>query len=56
LNAWLFDAVSQAQEAADEWLRDYDECRPHDSLGRVPPVVFRPRVFDAKVSTSGLSP
>jgi putative transposase len=55
LNAWLFDAVSQAQEAADEWLEDDNECRPHDSLGRVPPTVFRPRAMDVKTSPSGLS-
>ena len=55
LNAWLFDAVSQVQAAADEWLNDYNECRPHDSLGNVPPAIFKPRVFSTKVSTSALS-
>jgi len=55
LNAWLFDAVSQVQETADEWLSDYNECRPHDSLGNVPPATFKPRVFGATISTSGLS-
>jgi putative transposase len=55
LNAWLFNAVSEAQAAADEWMVDYNECRPHESLGNVPPVVFRPRVFNAEVSTSELS-
>lgn len=55
LDAWLFNAVSEVQEAADGWMVDYNECRPHESLGNVPPAVFRPRVFDADVSTSGLS-
>ena len=55
LDAWLFNAVSEVQTAADEWLIDYNECRPHDSLGSVPPVVFRPRVFNQEVSTSELS-
>lgn len=55
LDAWLFNAVSEVQTAADDWLTDYNECRPHDSLGSVPPVVFRTRVFNQEVSTSELS-
>jgi putative transposase len=55
LDAWLFNAVSEVQDAADDWLSDYNEYRPHESLGDVPPAVFKPRVFNAKVSTSGLS-
>jgi putative transposase len=56
LNAWLFDAISDVQQAADDWLSDYNEYRPHESLGNVPPAVFRPRMFNKDVSTSGLSP
>lgn len=55
LDAWLFNAVSEVQTAADDWLADYNEYRPHDSLGNVPPAVFKPRVFNQEVSTSGLS-
>ncbi len=55
LDAWLFNAVSEVQSAADDWLTDYNEFRPHESLGDVPPAVFKPRVFNAVVSTSGLS-
>lgn len=39
LNAWLFNDVSEVQAAADRWLADYYEFRPHDSLGSVPPAV-----------------
>lgn len=55
LNAWLFNAVSEVQAAADDWLADYNEFRPHDSLGSVPPAVFKTRVFNQEVSTSDLS-
>ena len=55
LDAWLFNAVSEVQSAADDWLTDYNEFRPHESLGNVPPAVFKPRVFNAEVSTSELS-
>jgi putative transposase len=55
LNAWLFGTVTEAQQAADDWLTDYNEFRPHESLGNVPPAVFKPRVFNQEVSTSELS-
>ena len=55
LDAWLFNAISEVQDAADDWLTDYNEFRPHDSLGNVPPAVFKPRVFNQEVSTSDLS-
>ena len=47
---------SEVQSAADEWLSDYNEFRPHESLGHVPPTQFKPRQFNAIVSTSGLHP
>jgi transposase InsO family protein len=55
LNAHLFNSISEVQQAAEEWVVDYNECRPHDSLGSVPPVVFKPRLSKAAVSTSNLS-
>lgn len=55
LDAWLFNAVSEVQDAADDWLSDYNEYRPHESLGDLPPAVFKPRVFNQGVSTSDLS-
>ena len=55
LDAWLFNAVSEVQSAADDWMTDYNEFRPHESLGNVAPAVFKPRVFSQEVSTSDLS-
>ena len=54
LNAHLFNSISEVQQAAEEWVADYNEYRPHESLGRVPPVVFKPRLTPAAVSTSDL--
>lgn len=45
LNANLFNSISEIQNAADEWMMDYNEYRPHESLGNVPPLVYMPRVF-----------
>jgi putative transposase len=51
LDANLFNTLSEVQELADEWLKDYNECRPHESLGKLPPAVFKPRVFKSEIST-----
>ena len=36
-------------------MQDYNECRPHESLGNVPPTAFRARVFNQDVSRFNLS-
>jgi putative transposase len=43
LDAYVFESVEDVQRATDEWLEDYNSERPHDSLGRVPPLTFMPR-------------
>ena len=50
----VVNAIREVQEAADAWLTDYNTYRPHDSLGNMSPVVFRPRVSNQEVSTSEL--
>jgi putative transposase len=55
LNAHLFNSISEVQQAAEEWVIDYNEYRPHESLGDVPPAVFKPRLSTAEVSTFKLS-
>jgi len=54
LSAYLFDDLTQVQEMAWAWMIDYNEERPHDALGRVPPTVFRERK-EAENSTLELS-
>ena len=54
LSAYLFDDLAQVQEMTWDWMIDYNEERPHDALGRVPPTVFRERK-EAENSTLELS-
>lgn len=43
LDAYVFETIEQVREITDIWLSEYNEERPHDSLGRVPPLTFLPR-------------
>ena len=44
LEAYLFGSVEEAQDLSDQWLADYNENRPHDALGGLPPAHFLPYV------------
>lgn len=41
LNAHIFHSLSQVREIVHQWMIDYNEERPHDSLGGLPPLQFR---------------
>ena len=55
LDAHLFDRLSQVREITYRWLEIYNELRPHDSLGRVPPAAFRRQLEKTGNSTYELS-
>jgi putative transposase len=56
LDAYVFDSIEQVQEVTETWLREYNEERPHDSLGRVPPLMFMPRRQTVRESSYKLCP
>ncbi len=41
LSAYLFEDLDQVREITWNWMREYNEERPHDALGKVPPAVYR---------------
>ena len=43
LDAYVFNSLEEVRAVTEEWLKDYNTERPHDSLGRVPPLTFLPR-------------
>ena len=47
LNAWLFTSLGEVDAISDTWRQRYNTVRPHDSLGRVPPLTFLPRATAA---------
>jgi putative transposase len=40
LNQEVFGNLAQARVALAAWRADYNQIRPHSSLGRVPPAAF----------------
>ena len=43
LDAYLFGSLDDVRVETERWLPIYHTRRPHDSLGRVPPLTFLPR-------------
>jgi putative transposase len=43
LDAYMFDRLNEVRQITEIRLREYNEGRPHDSLGRVPPLTYMPR-------------
>jgi len=55
LDAYIFDSISEVQQLTDEWLRSYNEERPHTALGRRHPVAFLPRPPQPRESRNAMS-
>lgn len=55
LDLYLFESIEQVQLITDEWLITYNEERPHESLGRVPPLTYMPRQLPRVISSLELS-
>ncbi len=48
LGAFLFNAPSEVREITDGWLERYNEIRPHDALGSLPPARYREQLLAAE--------
>ena len=46
LSAYVFESLEQVREITESWLLEYNQERPHESLGSVPPLVLLPRQTD----------
>ena len=48
LGAFLFNTLSEVREITDDWLERYNEIRPHDALGSLPPARYREQLLAAE--------
>ena len=53
LNLYLFRTLTEVRDITASWLIEYNEIRPHDSLGGLAPAVYA--IQNAGISTSELS-
>lgn len=40
LDAFIFETIDQVREQSQKWMNDYNNFRPHESLGNIPPKVY----------------
>src|SRR5262249_7973452 len=55
LNAEYFVGVDDARRRIEAWRQDYNEERPHRSIGRGPPAVFACRAAALQAPTAAPS-
>lgn len=52
LDAHLFDDLDQVRELSWFWRLDYNDERPHESLGNLPPSVYRQQLENSSLEMS----
>jgi putative transposase len=52
LNAYLFDNLDQVREITEEWIKVYNEERPHRALGKLSPKSYRQRAENSTLDVS----
>ena len=50
LNKYIFEDIHQVREQTQIWMNDYNHHRPHDALGKIPPIKY------AELNSFGASP
>jgi len=52
LNVYLFETLTQVRDMAWVWMLDYNDERPHDSLNKLPPAVYRQKLENSSLELS----
>ena len=46
---YLFESLDQVRDITADWTEQYNEIRPHDALGSLPPAGYRKRLLAAEI-------
>ena len=49
LSAYLFESLDQVRDVTADWIEQYNEIRPHDALGSLPPARYREHLLRAEI-------
>ena len=50
LDANVFASLNEVREHVHHWITSYNEERPHQSLGNIPPTLFRQQQTNQKTA------
>lgn len=45
LDCYVFDSLQEVRDMTADWMHRYNHHRPHEALGRIPPVEYRVKLF-----------
>ena len=54
LNAYMFNSLSEVRDLSEEWRKDYNEERPHKSLGYQAPIKYAERYYRSSMTDQNL--
>ena len=40
LDQYIFENIDQVRDETEKWIYDYNHLRPHNALGKIPPVTY----------------
>lgn len=50
LDCYVFDSLKEVRDMKADWLHRYNHHRPHEALGRIPPVEYRVKLSPTSTS------